>query len=229
MTRHKAYVSVVFSILTAANLLFFTAVITHDVLLSPPGIALWSLGGILWWDMRRGPPAAGEIRPLAGVGAVLACSRHPLEHPGFHRCPAGRQPRQQPTRFRTVFLAARLRRRLDVLRNKRSREAGRRIRFSPEPAALRTVPADHPFSETGPVSSAGPCNPFRPLPGGWKIYVDSARFGPLFHAREPDRMLPGHISQTTPETSVPGRSPVSARIISRFLCHPPIRPGPGTG
>ena len=62
MTRHKAYVSVVFSILTAANLLFFTAVITHDVLLSPPGIALWSLGGILWWDMRRGRPAAGEIR-----------------------------------------------------------------------------------------------------------------------------------------------------------------------
>ena len=62
MTRQKAYVSVVFSILTAANLLFFTAVITHDVLLSPPGIALWSLGGILWWDMRRGRPAAGEIR-----------------------------------------------------------------------------------------------------------------------------------------------------------------------
>ena len=59
MTRHKAYVSVVFSILTAANLLFFTAVITHDVLLSPPGIALWSLGGILWWDMRRGRPAGG--------------------------------------------------------------------------------------------------------------------------------------------------------------------------
>lgn len=61
MTRQKAYVSVVFSIFTAANLLFFTAVITHDVLLSPPGIALWSLGVILWWDMRRGRPA-GEIR-----------------------------------------------------------------------------------------------------------------------------------------------------------------------